>query len=277
MPNGKIYYIYGGMHNYTTRLPIRIFRFLRLMLHVISGFIQSLIYPYFSRSIQKRMKQYWASKFLDILNIKLHYNGKPPSFEIQRVLFVANHISWLDICVLLAAYPTRFIAKAEIRNWPVVGLLSRKVGTLFIERTKRSDTIRINRCINDVLSVGDRVTIFPEGTTSDGTVLQHFHASLLQSAATASVQLYPIAIRYRNTEGKICKEAAYIDPSLILSLRQILKQNRIDVDVMFLEPIASTGKNRRELARFSEQAIANALSISVAHREPGKFFGRSIE
>ncbi|MBA2484232.1 MAG: 1-acyl-sn-glycerol-3-phosphate acyltransferase [Nitrosomonas sp.] len=264
------------MHN-TTRLSLRIFRFLRLLLHIISGFIQSLIYPYLSRSIQKRMKQYWAFKFLDILNIKLHCNGKPPSFEIKRVLFVANHISWLDICVLLAACPTRFIAKAEIRHWPVVGLLSRKVGTLFIERTKRSDTIRINRCINDVLSVGDRVTIFPEGTTSDGTVLQHFHASLLQSAATAGVQLCPIAIRYRNSEGKICKEAAYIDPSLLLSLKQILKQTRIDVDVIFLEPIASHGKNRRELARFSEQAIASALSISVAHREPGKFLGRPIE
>ncbi len=144
-----------------TRLPIRIFRFLRLLLHVISGFIQSLVYPCFSRSIQRRMKQYWASGFLNILNIKLHCNGKPPSIETHRVLFVANHVSWLDICVLLAASPTRFIAKAEIRNWPVVGLLSRNVGTLFIERTKRSDTIRINRRIGDVLSMGDRVTIFP--------------------------------------------------------------------------------------------------------------------
>jgi 1-acyl-sn-glycerol-3-phosphate acyltransferase len=223
------------------------------------------------------MKQYWAAGFLNILNIKLFCNGKPPSIETQRVLFAANHVSWLDICVLLAACPTRFVAKAEIRNWPVIGLLSRNVGTLFIKRTKRSDTMRINQHISDVLTAGDYVTIFPEGTTSDGNMLRHFHASLLQSAATVGVQLYPVAIRYRNMEGKICKEAAYIDPSLLLSLRQILSQTRIDVDVMFLEPIASSGKNRRELARFSEQAIANALSLSVSHKEPGKFSDRPNE
>ncbi|GJL70898.1 MAG: 1-acyl-sn-glycerol-3-phosphate acyltransferase [Nitrosomonas sp.] len=220
------------------------------------------------------MKQFWAAEFLKILNVKLHCNGKPPGIETQRVLFAANHVSWLDICVLMAACPTRFVAKAEIRNWPVVGLLSQNTGTLFIERTKRSDTRRINQNISDVLTAGDRVTIFPEGTTSDGTILQHFHASLLQSAASVGGQLYPIAIRYRNTEGEICKEAAYIDSSLLLSLKQILRQIRIDVDVTFLEPIESMGKNRRELARLSEQAIANALSLSVAHMEPGKFSGR---
>jgi len=257
----------------TTCLPIRILRFIRLLLHVVSGLIQSFIYPFFPRSIQRRMKQFWATGFLNILNIKLYCNGKPPGIETQRVLFAANHVSWLDICVLLAASPTRFVAKAEIRNWPVIGLLSHNVGTLFIKRAKRSDTMRINQQINDVLTTGDRVTIFPEGTTSDGTILRHFHASLLQSAATVGVQLYPVAIRYRNTEGKICKEAAYIDSSLLSSLRQILSQTRIDVDVTFLKPIASSGKNRRELARVSEQAIANALSIAVSYREPGKFSG----
>lgn len=261
----------------TTRLPIRILRFLRLLLHIVSGLTQSLVYPYFSRPTQRRLKQYWAAKFLHILNIKLHCNSKPPGIGTQRVLFAANHVSWLDICALLAACPTRFVAKAEIRNWPVIGLLSRNVGTLFIERAKRGDTIRINQHISDVLATGDRVTIFPEGTTSDGTILRHFHASLLQSAATAGVLLYPVAIRYRNTEGKICKEAAYIDPSLFLSLKQILNQTQIDVDVTFLEPIESHGKNRRELARFSEEAIANALSLSIAHKEPGIFSDRPDE
>ena len=260
-----------------TPLPIRILRLLRLLFHVVSGFTQSLVYPYFSRSIQRRLKQYWAAKFLKILNIKLYCNGKPPGIETQRALFAANHVSWLDICVLLAACPTRFVAKAEIRSWPVIGRLSRNVGTLFIERTKRSDTRRINQHISNVLTAGDRVTIFPEGTTSDGTLLQHFHASLLQSAALVGGQLYPVAIRYRNTEGEICKEAAYIDPSLLFSLKQILRQTRIDVDVTFLEPIESSGKNRRELARLSEQAIANALSLSVAHMVPGKFSGRPDE
>ena len=264
------------MYN-TTSLQIRFFRFLRLLLHVISGLIQSFFYPYFPQSIQKRMKQYWATKFLNILNIKLYCNGKPPSIEKKRVLFAANHVSWLDICVLIAAYPTCFVAKAEIRNWPVIGLLCRNVGTLFIERTKRSDTLRINQNISDVLNTGNRITIFPEGTTSDGTFLRHFHASLLQSAVTVHALLCPIAIRYRNTAGEICKEAAYIDPSLLLSLRRILSQTRIDVDITFLEPTTGHGKNRRELARITEKKIANALALSIAHKEPGKFSDRPSE
>jgi len=261
----------------TTHLPLRIFRLTRLLLHVVSGFIQSLFYSYFSQSVQRRLMQNWAAGFLDILNIQLHCGGKPPTIAEQRVLLAANHVSWLDICVLMAACPTRFVAKSEISHWPVIGLLGRNVGTLFIERARRSDTLRINKSISDVLTMGERVTIFPEGTTSDGTTLQHFHASLFQSAVSVSTRLYPVAICYRNIGGTISKEAAYINPSLLFSLQQILSQTRIDAELSFLEAITTEGKNRRELARLAEHAIANALSLPVAHREPGKFSGLPAE
>ncbi len=258
------------MKNITHPL-VRIVRLARLLLHVISGLFQSIVYPYRSRSTQHRMMQNWAVSFLRILNIKLNCSGKLPTTDEQRVLFVSNHVSWLDICVLMATCPTRFVSKSEIRSWPIVGALSRNVGTLFIERAKRSDTLRINQSIRNVLMAGDRVTIFPEGTTGDGTILGHFHASLLQSAVTEDILLRPLAICYRNMAGEISQEAAYVEPSLLLSLRRILSQTRINVTLAFIDPISSCGKNRRELARLTEQAIANELSLSVAHREPGKF------
>lgn len=252
---------------------LRIIRLIRLLFHVTSGLLQSIVYPYFPLHIQRNMMQRWASGLLSIFAIRLCRQGRLPTLEMPRVLFAANHVSWLDVCVLMAACPTRFVAKAEISRWPVLGLLSRNAGTLFIERAKRSDTLRINQQISDILDKGERVTIFPEGTTTDGMQINHFHASLLQSAITADALLYPVAIRYRDNAGNICKDAAYIDPSLILSLKKILSLTSIDAELTFNQPIPCGMKNRRELARLSEQTIASALSLPIVHMEVEKFSG----
>ena len=264
-------------HIHTTSQLLRIFRCTQLVLHVISGLIQSLVYPYFSQSTQRRMMKRWANGLLDKLGIQLHCRGKFPTDEDHRVMFAANHISWLDVCILMAACPTRFVAKSEISGWPVLGLLSRNAGTLFIKRAKRSDTLRINKDISEAMAKGDRVTVFPEGTTCDGTFLNHFHASLLQSALTPDTRLFPVAICYRDINGEISKEAAYIDSSLATSLKKILSQPRIDAELTFIDPIDTHEKNRRELARLSEGAIADTLSITVAHKELGKFSDRPTE
>lgn len=256
-----------------TPLLLRILRLMHLLLQVISGWLQSIVYPYFPLNIQRRMMQNWATGLLSILNIRVHCHGKPPGLEVPRALFAANHVSWLDVCVLMAVCPTRFVAKAEISKWPLLGLLSRNAGTLFIQRAKRSDTLRINQQISEVLERGERVTVFPEGTTADGTQLNHFHASLLQSAITADAILYPVAISYRTVAGNICLEAAYIEPSLVLSLQRILCQTRIDVELTFNEPIQCGMKNRRELARLSEQAVARTLSLPIPHKGAEKLLG----
>jgi len=246
---------------------LRAIRLLSLSWHVLSGVLQSFVYPHVSKCFQQQMMQKWAIGFLKILNIKLHCHGKPPGIEIPRALLVANHVSWLDICALMAACPTRFVAKSEIATWPVIGLLCKNTGILFIKRTKRNDTARINQDIIDVLEAGERVTLFPEGTTADGTYLNHFYASLLQSAVTADALVYPVSIRYRNSNGQVCAEAAYVDPSLLLSLRQILAQTQIDVDLFFGDPIPSGMKDRRELTRKLEGVIAQTLSLPIRHKQ----------
>lgn len=255
----------------TTPLLLRFIRLMQLLLHVASGLLQSIVYPYFPLHIQRRMMQRWAMGLLSILHIKLQCHGRLPGVEVPRALFAANHVSWLDVCVLMAVCPTRFVAKAEISHWPVLGLLSRNAGTLFIERAKRSDTARINQQISDVLEKGERVAVFPEGTTADGTQLNHFHASLLQSAVASDALLYPVAIGYRNVAGDICAEAAYIESSLVVSLQKILSQTSIHVALTVSEPVQCGMRNRRELARFAEHAIADALSLPIPHKKVGKF------
>ncbi|WP_366084452.1 1-acyl-sn-glycerol-3-phosphate acyltransferase, partial [Nitrosomonas sp.] len=118
---------------------------------------------------------------------------------------------------------------------------------------------------------GERVAMFPEGTTTDGTQLNHFHASLLQSAVASDALLYPVAIGYRNVAGDICAEAAYIESSLVVSLQKILSQTSIHVELIVREPVQCGMKNRRELARFAEHAIAEALSLPIPHKKVGKF------
>jgi 1-acyl-sn-glycerol-3-phosphate acyltransferase len=248
----------------------RIVRSVRLLLHIISGLIQSAVYPHLNQAVQRRMAQNWSVRLLSILHVRLRCRGAPPAAEAQRVMLVANHVSWLDVYAINAICPSRFVAKVEIRGWPFFGWLSHNVGTLFIERTKRRDTARINEHIAEALTIGDRVAVFPEGRTGDGTELHHFHASLLQAAVTVEAMLYPLAIRYTDPAGEISRAAPYVGISLLESLRQVLRERRIDVELIFGTPIDSMVKNRRELAREVEHAIADALSLPLPHTRPGK-------
>jgi len=259
------------MSNTTTSKLTRILRASRLILHVISGLVQSAFYPHVGQPAQKRMAQKWSAGLLNILSVRLRYSGDLPVDKTKPVMLVANHVSWLDVYSLITICPSRFVAKSEIRTWPLLGWLSQNVGTLFIERAKRKDTARINQDIGNALTTGDWVAVFPEGTTGDGTILRHFHASLLQSAVAVEASLYPVAIRYHDTSGEISKAAVYSGVSLLESLGQILQQPWIDVELIFSDPVNSSGKNRRELARSTEKAIANALSLPLPqHKVPGK-------
>lgn len=238
------------------------------MLHVVSGWLQSFVLPHVSIARQNQMTCDWAQKFLQILKVRLSFSGMLPACDRQGVVLVANHISWLDILVILAVCPVRFVAKAEISTWPILGRLCRNAETLFIERERRSDTLRLNQQIDSALKSGHPVVIFPEGTTGNGDVLQHFHASLLQSAVTAKTQLCPVAIRYSNYDGSRNTSVAYVNVTMLQSLMQILAEPEIRVELVFSEPIPSADKNRRELARLAEQAIARALSLNVVHTAP---------
>ncbi|MDE2366762.1 MAG: 1-acyl-sn-glycerol-3-phosphate acyltransferase [Betaproteobacteria bacterium] len=257
----------------TTNRLTQIIRSIRLLLHVISGLAQSAVYPHLGQPAQERMAQNWSLGLLAVLGIRLHCRGTVPPSGTQRTMLAANHVSWLDVYSLIAVCPARFVAKSEIRGWPVLGWFSRNAGTLFIERSKRSDTARINEHIADALTAGNRVAVFPEGTTSDGTMLRHFHASLLQPAVTVSAMLYPVAIRYTDAAGEISEAAPYAGISLLESVKRVLKQPWIDVELIFAEPISSGGKNRRELARGAEHAIASALSLPLPHKESEKSSG----
>ncbi|EKZ98486.1 MULTISPECIES: lysophospholipid acyltransferase family protein [unclassified Cupriavidus] len=187
------------------------------------------------------------------------------------VLVVANHISWLDIFVLNVWCPFRFVAKSEIRAWPLIGWLCVQTGTLFLERGKKRDTHRILHRIAECLGQGDTVCVFPEGTTSDGTAVLPFHANLLQAAVSAKAPVLPVALRYLDTSTRSLTLApAYIgDLSLMDSLNSVLDASPITVQVLSGTEIAPGGWDRRELSGACQMAVGQLLG-EVAKSEVAK-------
>ena len=118
-------------------------------------------------------------------------------FRSRATLVTANHVSWLDIAAVHAVCPqARFVSKADVRHWPLLGWLIGAVGTLFIERERKRDAMRVVHQMAESLIAGDVVAVFPEGTTGDGRALLPFHANLLQAAIAAEAPVQPVALRY---------------------------------------------------------------------------------
>lgn len=251
---------------------IRTVRLVRVVFHLLVAVAKAAtLLPLVGPARRTEMIRRWSLRVLAILNVRLKVKGKVPDASAAGVMFVANHISWLDIYLLDAVCPVRFVSKAEVRAWPVIGWLAVKIGTLFIERARRHDTARAGREVVDALRQGDCVAVFPEGTTSNGTLLRPFHASLLQSAINSEAWLWPVAIRYVKADGTVNLSPAYVDDmSFATSLFRILNEPELEAEITYLEPLPVNGRSRRELAVLAESAIASALNLTAPCRKPGK-------
>lgn len=217
--------------------------------------------PVIKKDTKLILIQWWCGALLRAFNIRVITYGEPPSPDVQGVMFVANHISWSDIHALNSMVPLRFIAKSDIRNWPVFGYLVQKADTLFIDREKRQDAARIVEITAESLVAGDNLCFFPEGTTTEGTLVLPFKSSVLQAAISANTHVWPVAIRYANEAGGINTEMAYAgETTLIESMQKVLKQKNPVIELHFLDPINAAGKNRRELTQHAYDVIVTKLT-----------------
>lgn len=255
----------------TNRLT-RAYRMTCIAAHLLGGVVRAgALFPIVGPDRRQRMARRWAARLLAILNVRVSVSGEVPDGSSGGALFVANHISWLDIFLLNSVRPLRYVAKSEVRSWPLYGWFAVKVGTFFIDRNKRHDTAHINRHVAAALNAGDSVAVFPEGTTADGTQLLYFHASLLQPAVHGSVIVRPVAIRYVHGDGSIDTAPAYVgDLTFGASIAQVLGRRAIRAEIVFLPPVHAHGKTRRELARHAEHAIATQLCLPLPCKKPEK-------
>lgn len=249
------------------RRTIASFRAMRVGLHVAYGLMIALPYPHLPASLRRRILQSWSAGLLDILNVRIGLAADDALRRLRSGLIVTNHISWLDIYVLNAVVPMRFVAKSEVRGWPLIGWLCERAGTLFIERGKARAAARMNVQLTERLRNGECLAVFPEGTTTDGTQVAHFHASLLQPAIDAAAPIHPITLRYQDKSGMHSTAAAYVDElSFGASMWNILCTPQLHVRLIATPALDASTLDRRALAHAARDRIAAALATADSHK-----------
>lgn len=263
-----------NMDKHPPEILVSLFRGCRLALHLLYWMLLALFYPYLNQTRQRRILKAWSRQLLAILNIGIQTEGQQPTRGEGGYLIVANHVSWLDIFVLNAIYPSRFIAKSEVRSWPLIGWLCKRSGTIFIERAMRRDAALITQRVSLLLKQGICVGLFPEGTTTDGKQVGHFHSALIQPAIDAGARLCPIALRYLDDQGEPSSAAAFIgDTTLVQSIWRILRCRHHTALAVFTPALIAANENRRMLARAAQEAIARGLqNITPRKQEPETTF-----
>jgi 1-acyl-sn-glycerol-3-phosphate acyltransferase len=238
-------------------------RLCRLVLKLLAGLLISVTrYRVGSSETRRGIVQTWSTELLAIVGIHIHAVGFPQGAK-RAVTLVANHVSWADIFALNSQRACHFIAKAELRQWPLAGRLLANVGTIFINRADRRETHRLGATVRALMDAGETVAVFPEGTTSPGRDVMKFHASLLEPVVAAGGEVWVVAIRY--FAGNTRTDAAsYVgEITLLQSLKQIFKAGPLNVEVRFLQAIQCAGKTRREVAAEAESLIRAVIQSDV--------------
>lgn len=201
----------------------------------------------------------FAREMLDVLEVRSQVRGQPlPSTD--PVLIVANHVSWLDMYVLNAVAGARFVAKSEVRGWPFFGTIATRFDTFFIVRGSYRDAGRMRIAVARALGLGERVAVFPEGTTTDGTTVGRFFPALFQAAIDARAPVQPAALRYRDAHGLPSAAPAFVgDTTVLASVRQVLREPVLSAEAILGPSLDPAGRTRRELAEHTRDWIAATL------------------
>ncbi|MBX3027898.1 1-acyl-sn-glycerol-3-phosphate acyltransferase [bacterium] len=246
-----------------TPFATRAARLTRLLAHLLRMWAGArLLAPRLRPAARAHLMRRWARRLLRGLAVEVRLHGAPVP---EAALLVANHVSWLDTYAIHTVEAARFVAKAEVGTWPVIGTIAARFGTIFIRRRCVRSAARVVGALAEALCRGESVAAFPEATTSDGRDLLPFFPAMFQAAVLTGARVQPVALRYRDVAGGHSTAAPYVGAMSILdSLRLLVREPRMTVDVIFCPPIDPHGLGRRELAARSRAAIADALGLAAA-------------
>ena len=228
--------------------------------HLAHGVVMvALRFPALDASDRHARIQWWSTTLLARLGIGLAVQGTP---RTGAALLVANHVSWLDIAAIHAVAPqARFVAKADVRRWPLLGTLVAGAGTLFIERESKRDALRVGHQVAEALRGGDMVGVFPEGTTGAGPSLLPFHANLLQAAIATATPAQPVVLRYHQPDCAFSPAVEFVGATtLVRSLWRVACARGLRVQVQWLDAEATAEADRRTLAARLRERIGDALA-----------------
>lgn len=244
-----------------------VWRLLRALVHGLHGLaVVLLLFPSLGREARRERVRWWSARMLRLLGLQVEVQGR---FKAGGKLVVANHVSWLDILVVHAVCPeARFVSKAEVRRWPLVGHLVDAAETLYIERSRKRDAMRVVHQSAEALHAGDTVAVFPEGTTGPGDVLLPFHANLLQAAIAVAAPVQPVALRYADRRQAVSPSALWVgDTTLAQTLWRLASADGLVARLDVLGARGTAHADRRALADTLRIDIETALAdIDRRHR-----------
>jgi len=237
---------------------VAVWRILRACTHVLHGMAVMTRFPALDEAARHERIRWWSAGLVRAMGLTLQVNGTP---RPGATLIVANHISWLDVAAIHAAAPhARFVSKSDVLAWPLLGWLIRNAGTLFIERERKRDAVRVVHAVAAALQSGDTVAVFPEGTTGTGPEPLPFHANLLQAAVATGTPVQPVVLRFDDRAGRFSLAATYIgETTLLQSLWRVASARQLAVSVELMPPLGTQHADRRALAEHLRDLVAQRL------------------
>ena len=239
--------------------------FLRVFIHLAVGLSAcALIFPFSNAKMKEKLVRWWSGAMLRICHVETIFLNESHGASELNVLVVANHVSWLDIFLLNSFRPCHFVAKADIRAWPILGWLSDQAGTIFLARGKQREVRRIYEGLVHQIAVGKRIAFFPEGTTAAQGTLLPFHANLFEAAIEAKVPIQAFSIRYLDAQGALHHAVDFTgDMTFAESMNLILRGGKITAELRQLPLISTNAAHRREVAQEARLAVARSLGIDI--------------
>lgn len=201
-----------------------------------------------------RLMRAWAHGIARIARLEIEVSGEPPR---RPFLLVTNHLSYVDIVVLSSVVECSYVSRGDVRDWPVVGLLCRSMGVIFVDRTRRADVHRVSNEMRARLERGEGVVFFPEGTSTAGASVLPFRPSLFDAAVQAGAPVYYGAIGYETDAGETPAHMAICwwgDMTFGSHFYALLGLPSARSTVRF-GPGPIAGEDRKELARTLHEAI----------------------
>jgi 1-acyl-sn-glycerol-3-phosphate acyltransferase len=250
--------------------PVRVARVGAVVATVAAGVPLALAMPLLTTRGRSAAVRGWFRILLRATGVRLALADGLGRSGPAGALVAANHISWLDVCAVLAVEPMRVVAKSEVRGWPVVGLLAARTGTLFIHRARLRRLPAAVAEIAAALRAGQNVLVFPEGTTWCGRTRGRLYPATFQAAVDADAVIRPVSLRYRLADGTPTTVAAFLGAdSLPASLLRVTATRGLVVEVAAGAVVPARGATRRELARLTAAALAEPAPAESAPADQG--------
>ncbi|MCP3802121.1 1-acyl-sn-glycerol-3-phosphate acyltransferase [Allokutzneria sp. A3M-2-11 16] len=213
--------------------------------------VQRLVSPERGR----RLMSSWCRMLLRALGMRVEVHDSATGAD--TALLVANHVSWLDPVVLMAAVPMRVVSKTGIGEIPIIGGLARGAGTIFIDRPRLSQLPGVVDQVSAALREGTTVAAFPQGTTFCEPAKGRFRPALFQAAVDAGVPVRPVLLDYRLSDGRPTAAASFLgDESMGTAMRRTLGTRGLVVHLRLMPAVQHEGADRRALSLAAEEAVS---------------------